>query len=162
MDFMQDPTFWVLIAFIVFIGLAARPIYQLAGTGLDKRADKIRKELEEAEALQKEAQDLLASYQRKQRDAIKEVEDIIQKAGKEAERLLLQGQENLKETLERRRRLTLERVEHAETQALDSVRAKTVDMALDITREFLVKELKGKQASVLINTAIKDLPNKLH
>jgi|TARA_B110000438_G_scaffold285876_1_gene316475 F-type H+-transporting ATPase subunit b len=159
---MQDPTFWVLIAFIIFIGLAARPIYKLACSGLDKRADKIRTDFEEAEALRKEAQDLLASYQRKQRDAITEVEDILQLARKEAERFLIQGQENIKDSIERRRRVTLERIEYLENQALESVRAKTINIALNITREFLVKELKGKQADILIDSAIKDLPKKLH
>jgi F-type H+-transporting ATPase subunit b len=74
----------------------------------------------------------------------------------------VQGRETLEASLERRRKLALERIEQAEAQALDAVRAKTVDLALDATREFLSKELKGKQADALINQAIKDLPGKLH
>ncbi len=162
MAFLDDPTFWVLIAFIVFIAATARPIFRLITVGLDKRADKIRDDLEEAEKLRKEAQDLLASYQRKQRDAIKEAEDIVQHANEEAERIAVQGREALEASLERRRKLALERIEQAEAQALDAVRAKTVDLALDATREFLAKELKGKQADALIDSAIQDLPGKLH
>ena len=162
MAFLQDPTFWVLVAFVVFIAATARPILRLITAGLDKRADKIRDELEEAEKLRKEAQDLLAGYQRKQRDAIQEVEDIVQHAREEAERMAVQGRENLEASLERRRKLALERIAQAETQALDTVRAKTVDLALDATREFLAKELKGKQADALIDQAIKELPEKLH
>lgn len=162
MAFLQDPTFWVLVAFVVFIAATARPILRLITAGLDKRADKIRDELEEAEKLRKEAQDLLAGYQRKQRDAIQEVEDIVQHAREEAEHMAVQGRENLEASLERRRKLALERIAQAETQALDTVRAKTVDLALDATREFLAKELKGKQADALIDQAIKELPEKLH
>ena len=162
MAFLDDPTFWVLIAFLVFIAVTARPIFRLITVGLDKQADKIRDDLEEAEKLRKEAQDLLASYQRKQRDAIKEAEDIVQHANEEAERIAVQGREALEASLERRRKLALERIEQAEAQALDAVRAKTVDLALDATREFLAKELKGKQADALIDSAIQDLPGKLH
>ena len=150
MAFLDDPTFWVLVAFIVFIAATARPILGLITAGLDKRADKIRNDLEEAETLRKEAQDLLAGYQRKQRDAIKEAEDIVQHAREEAERIAQQGRENLEVSLERRRKLALERIEQAEVQALDA------------TREFLAKELKGKQADALIDSAIEDLPDKLH
>jgi F-type H+-transporting ATPase subunit b len=134
----------------------------LVAISLDKRAEKIRDDIEEAETLRKEAQDLLASYQRKQRDAIRESEDMIQQAESEAKRTLAHGQKVLKESLERRHRLTLERIEQAETQALDSVRASIVDMALNITREFLVQELKDKRAKVLIDSAIQELPNKFH
>ncbi len=162
MAFLQDPTFWVLVAFVIFIAATARPISRLATAGLDKRADKIRADLEEAEKLREEAQDLLAGYQRKQRDAIKEAEAIVAHAREEAERLGRQGREKLEASLERRGKLALERIAQAEAQALDSVRAKTIDMALDATRDFLSHELKGKQADALIKAAIKDLPGKLH
>ena len=162
MIFYLEPTFWVLVAFVIFLGAAGRPLAGLITAGLDKRADKIRDDLEEAETLRKEAQDLLACYQRKQRDAIKEAEDIVQHAHEEAERIAVQGRENLEASLERRLKLALERIEQAEAQALDTVRAKTVDLALGATREFLSKELKGKHADALIDSAIKDLPGKLH
>ncbi|MBT3306866.1 MAG: F0F1 ATP synthase subunit B [Alphaproteobacteria bacterium] len=162
MAFLQEPTFWVLVAFIIFLGATARPLGRLITGGLDKRADKISADLEEAEVLRKEAQDLLASYQRKQRDALQEAEDILQHAREESERIATQGKENLEASLERRRKLAIERIEQAEAQALDTVRAKTVDLALDATREFLAKELKGKQADALIDNAINDLPGKLH
>ena len=162
MAFLQDPTFWVLVAFVIFIAATARPISRLATAGLDKRADKIRADLEEAEKLREEAQDLLAGYQRKQRGAIGETEAIIAHAREEAERLSQQGQEKLEAALERRRKLALERITQAEAQALDVVRAKTVDMALDATRDFLSHELKGKQADALIDAAIKDMSGKLH
>lgn len=162
MAFLQDPTFWVLVAFVIFVGATARPISRLVTGGLDKRADKIRADLEEAENLREEAQDLLAGYQRKQRDAIEEAEAIVAHAGEEAERLAQQGAEKLEASLERRKNLALERIARAEAQAIDSVRAKTVDVALDATRDFLSHELKAKQADALIESAIKDLSGKLH
>ena len=162
MAFLQDPTFWVLVAFVIFIVATAKPISRLATAGLDKRADKIRADLEEAEKLREDSQDLLASYQRKQRDAIEETEAIVAHAREEAERQGQQGLEKLEAALERRRKLALERISQAEAQALDVVRAKTVDMALDATRDFLSHELKGKQADALIDAAIKDMSGKLH
>jgi F-type H+-transporting ATPase subunit b len=151
-----------MVAFFIFMGAAGRPLVRLITVGLDKRADKISDDLDEAEKLRKEAQDLLASYQRKQRDALQEAEDILAHAKKEAERLAVQGRENLEASLERRRKLALERIAQAEAQALDTVRARTVDLALDATREFLAKELKRKQADALIDAAVEDLPGKLH
>ena len=50
--------------------------------------------MEEAEKLREEAQDLLASYQRKQRDAVKGAEAIVEHAKDEAKRLTQQGRRN--------------------------------------------------------------------
>ena len=162
MAIFQDPAFWAAVAIFIFIGATAKPILRLITAGLDKRADKIRDDLEEAEKLREEAQDLLASYQRKQRDAIAEAEAIIAHAGEESERLAVQGRESLAASLERRQQQAIDRIAQAEAQALDLVRAKTVDIALDATRDFLAKELKGKQADALTDAAIKDLSGNLH
>ena len=80
MKFLQDPAFWAAAAFVIFIAATAKPISRLLTAGLDKRADKIRSDLEEAEKLREEAQDLLASYQRKQRDALAEADKVAAKA----------------------------------------------------------------------------------
>ena len=162
MDFLQDPTFWVLVAFVAFIAAAGYPIAKAITAGLDKRADKISADIDEAQKLREEAQDLLASYQRKQRDAVEEAEAIVSHAREEAGRLIEQGRERLEGALERREKLAMDRIGQAEAQALDTVRAKTVDVALNATRDFLAENLKGKQADALVEAAIKELPEKLH
>ncbi len=162
MQFLNDPTFWVMIAFAVFVGALARPISRAITAGLDKRADKIRADLEEAEKLREEAQDLLASYQRQQCDSVKEAEAIIEHAKEEAERLIQHGRERLEAALERREKQAMDRIAQAEAAALEHVQAHTIDIAIGATRDFLADNLKGKQAKALIETAIKDLPKKLH
>ena len=162
MAFLQDPTFWVLVSFVAFFAAAGRPIVKAIFAGLDKRADKISADIDEAQKLREEAQDLLASYQRKQRDAAEEAEAIVGHAREEAGRLLVQGRERLEGALERREKLAMDRIGQAEALALDAVRAKTVDLALSATRDFLAENLKGKQADALVDAAIKELPEKLH
>ena len=102
----HEPAFWVAIAFLMFVALL---IYfklpsMIAGV-LDSRADKIKNDLDEAEALLMEAQDLLANYQKKQRDAAGEVAVIRANAVEEAKRLAEHGEERLAGHLERREKL---------------------------------------------------------
>jgi F-type H+-transporting ATPase subunit b len=51
----------------------------MIASALDKRADKIRNELEEARKLREEAQALLAEYQKKRKEAEKEAADIVER-----------------------------------------------------------------------------------
>lgn len=158
----HDPTFWVLVAFVIFVAAFARPITRAITAALDKRADKIRADLDEAEQLREEAQDLFANYQRKQRDAAKEAEAIISHAHEEAERILQHGKERIEESLGRREQQALERIARAEAQALTDVKSHTIDVAIEATRVYIADNLKGKEADALIEAAIKDLPDKLH
>ncbi len=61
MAFLQDPTFAVLVAFIIFVGLLFKPIKNALGANLDAKIAQIRDEVDEAQRLREEAQATLAS-----------------------------------------------------------------------------------------------------
>ena len=159
---LTDPTFWVLIAFTLFIVVLAKPAYGIITHGLAQRADKIRANIEEAEALLKEAQDLLATYEKKQRDAAKEVDQITAQAKASAERMAEQGHDRLMALLARREKMAQDRIQQAEAAALEEIRIRTIDIALDATRALLADKLSEKKAREFVDAAIKELPYKLN
>ncbi|MEL0107153.1 MAG: F0F1 ATP synthase subunit B [Rhodospirillaceae bacterium] len=158
----QDPTFWVLVSFVIFIALIGKKIWTMITDALDARADSIKAELDEAEKLREEAQDLLAKYQRLQRDAAREAEDIIERARTEAENYAATAKENLDKALARREKLAVDRIAHAEKAATDDVRRIAAEVAVEAARKLLSEEMKGERADKLIDGAIQDLPSKLH
>ena len=158
----QDPTFWVLVAFIGFIGvLVYFKVPGMVTKALDARAEKIQMDLEEADALLKEAQDLLASYQKKQRDSSDESQAIQARAREEAKRILENGRLRLEESLQRREKLAMDRITQAEASALSEIQALTVDIALDATHELLATNVSDDKANAMLNDAIKELPDHL-
>ena len=158
----QDPTFWVLVAFIGFIGvLVYFKVPGMVTKALDARAEKIQMDLEEADALLKEAQDLLASYQKKQRDSSDESQAIQARAHEEAERILKNGRLRLEDSLQRREKLAMDRITQAEVSALAEIQALTVDIALDATHELLATNISDDKANAMLNDAIKELPDRL-
>ena len=160
--FYATAEFWVLVAFVIFVVAAAKPLFRMVTQALDDKAETIRNQLDEAARLREEAQELLASYQRKQRDALKETEDIAQRAREDADRLAAKAVTDLERALKRREQLAIERIAQAETKAMDEVRAMAVDAALEATRRILAENVKGEKADALVAAAIKELPDKLH
>ena len=151
----NDPLFWVLIAFLAFVGLL---IYYRVPTSvgkmLDDRADVIRKELDEARKLREDAQSLLADYQRKAREADAEAQTIIEQAKREAELLAVDARKALAESLERRSKIAEEKIARAEAQALSEVRATAVETALAAARELLKTRAGGATGDTLISQSI--------
>lgn len=159
----QDPTFWVLVAFVGFIGLLIYfKVPNMVTKGLDARAEKIKADLEEADALLKEAQVLLASYQKKQREATNDVQEIKAQAKEEAERIFENGRVRLEESLHRREKLAMDRITQAEASALDEIRARTAEIALDATRDLLAGNLSEDKKNALLDNAIRELSNRLN
>lgn len=155
--------FWVAVAFFVFVGIL---FYMKAPAmltkALDDRAEAIRKELDDARRLREEAHDLLADYQRKQREAETEAQQIIEAARREAEALKAEGERSVKESLARRSRLAEEKIARAEAQALAEVRAAAVEAATAAAERIVRGKLEGGLGSGLIEQSIRDLKGKLN
>ena len=77
---LQDTSFWAFIGLLAFFAILWRfGIHKVLATNLDARANTIRNELDEARRLREEAQEMLAKYERQQRDAANEAEEIVKK-----------------------------------------------------------------------------------
>jgi len=160
--FMLEAEFWVLVAFVIAIAVLVRQAAPMVTGALDARAAKIKTDLDEAQRLREDAQRMLAEYQRKQRDALKEAEEIIAHARLEAERAADKAARDLEAALERRQRLALEKIALAESKAMAEVRNQTVDIAVAAVRQLLAQELDAARKSRLIDDAIAELGQRLH
>ena len=161
MHLFADPEFWVLLAVLVFAAIVWKPVRRFIVGTLDQRAMRIQGELEEARKLREEAEQLLADYQKKQREAAAEAQAIVAHAREEAERIAAQAARDLQQSLERRQRLAEERIAQAESKALDEIRAAAVDVAIDAARRVIVSELDERRGAAMLDTAIASLPQSL-
>lgn len=159
---LHDTNFWVAVAFVIFVVLAYKPVMKQVGGALDARAERIRLQIEEAQQLREDAQALLATYKRKQRDALKEAEDIVAHARDEAKRTQERAAAELEASLKRREAQALEKIAQAEAKAVQEVREKAVDVAMIATRKLLAEQLDAKAANSLVDDAIAQIPTKLH
>ena len=159
---LHDPEFWILVAFVAVIILLWKPASRAITKALDDRALKIKSDLERAAKLRTDAQALLAEYQQKQKDALKEAESIMAQAKADAERMAVQAQADLEAALKRREQMALQRIAQAEQQALADVRAAAVDIAIAATGKLLAEKLDAAKQDALVEGAIKELQGKLN
>jgi F-type H+-transporting ATPase subunit b len=161
--FWQTAEFWVAIAFVIFCGIL---IYVGAirkmTDALDQRSARIKAELDEARRLRDEAAQLLAEYQRKQRDAEREAAGIIAGAKSEAERLAAEARTKMEEFVVRRTQMAETKITQAEAQALADVRIAAAEAAVTAAEKILTETVKGKVAGDLIAQGITDAAKKLN
>jgi F-type H+-transporting ATPase subunit b len=159
---INDPTFWVALAFFTLVAiLAYMKIPGMIGGQLDSRARKIETDIRDAEILCEEAQDLLARYERKQKEAMREAEEILENAKAEAKLLEKQGKERLEQSLARREKMAIDRIAQVEAQAVDDVRQMAVDIAMDAANELIAAQA-ATSGDKLISESIAELDKKLH
>ena len=160
---LEDATFWALIALVIFLaGMLYLKVPGMVTSALDKRAETIQTELDEARRLREEAQALLADYQRKGREAEGEAEEIIEQAKREAEALAAESGRRLEEYVANRTRQAEEKIAQAEAQALQEVRALSADVAISAAEKILAAKVKGATADTLIDRTIGEVKAKLN
>ncbi|SCA57367.1 ATP synthase subunit b [Candidatus Terasakiella magnetica] len=158
---LHDPTFWVALAFIVLMVLIAKPVSRMLATALDDRADTIKAQLDEAEKLREEAQELLASYKRKQQEAEEEAAKILQRAKEEAARLEAKSKTDLENALKRREAAAEARIAQAEATAIAEVQALATNVAVSAAEKLMADSIDATQANAMIDDAIAQLSGQL-
>jgi F-type H+-transporting ATPase subunit b len=159
---LESAEFWVAIAFLAFVASVFKPGHKALLGALDGRAAKIQAEIDEAMRLREEAQTALSTYQRKQREATEETEEMLEHAREEANLLIKQTLNELEETLKRRKKQALDCIAQAEAEATKEVRNHAVDIAMAAAIHILEENLEDQRGDDLIQAVIEELPKKLH
>ena len=163
MEIFSDSAFWVAVSFVLFVlALLYFGVPRRITEALDARAAQIAQELDEARKLREEAQALLANYQRKQRDAEQEAEEIVTQARAEAERLAAETREALTDQLARRTKQAQDKIAQAEAQALKEVKDTAAGVAAAAARRIITDRIDQGRDAQLIDQGIKDLGTKLN
>lgn len=160
---LGNTDFVVTIGFLVFIGvLLYFKVPSLVLGMLDKRADGIRAELNEAKALREEAQALLASYERRQREVQEQADRIIAHAKEEAALAGEQAKAGLEKSIARRMAAAEDQIASAQASAVKEVRDRAIAVAIKAARDVVAKQMTAKDAAKSIDDAIAEVGQKLH
>lgn len=160
---LKNTDFVVIIAFLIFVGiLVYYKVPSLVGAMLDKRADGIKAELNEAKALREEAQSLLASYERKQKEVQEQAARIVASAKEEATNAAVAAKDDIAKSITRRLAAAEEQIASAQAAAVKDVRDQAVSVAVGAAKDVMAKQMDAKAAGALIDDAITTVADKLH
>lgn len=160
---LGNTDFVVLIAFVLFVGvLFYFKVPGMISGMLDKRAEGIQSEIDEARALREEAQTLLASYERKQQEVQAQADKIVAAAKEEAALAAEQAKEDLKRSIARRMAAAQDQIASAEKAAVKEVRDQAILIAVAASRDVIAKQITAAESNKLIDAAIAEVDAKLH
>lgn len=160
---LGNTDFVVLLAFLLFVGILIYAKVPGRITGLlDARAAQIKAELTEARALRDEAQTILASYERKQKEVQAQADRIVAIAKQEAMAAAEQAKADLTRSIARRVAAAQEQIASAEATAIREVRERAVQVAISAAGEVLAKQMTPDSANAMIDAAIDQVSAKMH
>lgn len=161
MDLLADKYTWLIGSFLIFIYILWKFGKEPFLAILDKRIADIKQEIETAETLRIEAQELLAQYQRKHRDAVKESDKIIQNAEKRAAAIRADTEKELDAMAQRREQQLQDRLKRMEADAIQDIKRYAADLTIEATKAIISEKMDKKTNDNLIKESIKTIGDRL-
>jgi len=159
---MFNEAFWVGLSFVIFMALFVKFFGRMILRMLDKRAANIQDNLDEALRLKEEAQALLSSFQRQQKEIEKEAQEIVVHAEEEASHIINQAEKNLDENLNKRIEIAMSKISGYEASILQEIRSNAVDSVINTVHTLITKHMSPEMADMLVEQAMQEANKKLN
>ena len=148
---------WTLLVFLIALAILYKYAFPRIGEALDKRQRAIEDSIDTAARTKAEAEELLAEYRERLKEARVQAEDIVtraRKAGDQAEREALEaGRAKREELLAQARR----DIQAETSRAIGEIRAEVADLTVLATEKVTRKTLTPEDQRRLVEEALGEL-----
>jgi F-type H+-transporting ATPase subunit b len=148
---------WTLIAFGVTMFVLRRAALPRIGEALEKRANAIRDNIEAAEKQREQADELLAEYRERLKEAREQAEDIVTRARKAAETAERQAADEGKAKREELVAAARKDIETETRRSLEQIRKEVADLTVLATEKVTRKSLTEDDQRRLVEEALAEV-----
>lgn len=157
-----DATFWVAISFFIFLGgLVYLKVPQKINTALSDKIEEIKKEIMEAEALKKEAKNLLSDYENKITKSQKETKEIINKVKKESENAILEKTKKFHLIIDERKKNTEQKIIQMKENAIKDIKNAAIKISMDSIEQLVKTSVDKNKLENIYTKSLEQAKNAL-
>ena len=154
----MTPGSFVALAMIVVLGIMLwKGVPAMVAKMLDDKIAGIREQLDTASKLRVEAEALKADYERKARDAEKDIEALRESAEKQAADIVAKAKEDATALIRRHKAVSVAKIASAERSAIEELRARAASAATIAARNLIADQHDAKTDKVLADQVIAEI-----
>jgi F-type H+-transporting ATPase subunit b len=147
---------WTLIAFGVAMFLLRKLAYPRIQTALEKRARAVAESIDAAERTRQEADRILQEYRERLREAREQADEIVSRARKAADKTQDEARVTAKETREEMLADARRDIEQETRRAIGQIRREVADLTVIATEKVARKTLNDDDHRRLIDEALQE------
>ena len=149
-----DELFWGTLSFAVLVFVMWKYAFPMVQRTMEERANRIRKDLDDAERLKAEANTILEDYQRQLADARNEANRVIEEARQTADQLRRDLMARAEQDALEMRQRSQEEILAAQQRAMADLRASVKNLVIDLTEKVVERNLDRATNEALIESFI--------
>jgi F-type H+-transporting ATPase subunit b len=148
---------WTLLLFFISMGILAKLAFPRISQALEKRQHAIEDSIDAAEHTRQEADRLLAEYRERLREARGQAEEIVQRARQAAEVHARDAQTEAHSRREQMMEQTRREIEAETRRAIEEIRTEVADLTVVATEKVTRKVLTEEDQRRLVDEALREL-----
>jgi F-type H+-transporting ATPase subunit b len=148
---------WTLLLFAISVYVLGKLAFPRISEALDKRQRAIEDSIDAAERTRKEADELLAAYRERLKEARGQADEIVGRARKAAETHERQASEDAKAKREQMMEQTRRDIETETRRAIQEIRREVADLTVMATEKVTRKTLTESDQRRLVGDALSEL-----
>ena len=157
-----DATFWVAVSFFIFFGvLFYLKVPQKINDSLTNQISEIKKELDESEKLKVEAKNLLSNYEKKIDKSKKEVQEIINFAKRDSEKIILEKTKKFHQTIENKNKTAEQKIVQMKENALKEIKNISVKISMEATEHLIKNSIDKDKLEKLYSKSLQQVKTVL-
>ena len=141
-----DATFWVAISFFIFFGvLIYLKVPQKINNSLNDQINEIKKELDEAGKLKVESKNLLSNYEDKIDKSKKKVQEIINLAKRDSEKMIVEKTQKFLQIMEDKKKVTEQKIALMKENALNDIKNVSIKISMEAVESLINNSIDKKK-----------------
>lgn len=148
---------WTLLAFGITLWVLRKLAFPRIQEALDRRANAIAESIDAAERTRQEADTLLAEYRERLKEAREQAEDIVTRARRAGERFEEESKTEARAQREELMERTRREIEQETQRALSEIRKEVANLTLIATEKVMRKSLDSDDHKRLIEEALSEV-----
>ena len=157
-----DSTFWVAVSFIIFFGgLIYLKVPQKINEILNKLILDIKNEIDESEKLRTEAKVLLDKAQSKLDTAKNVSNDILDKAKKDSNKLIIELNDKFHKSSEIKKKLAENKISQMKDAAIKSIKDTSIKIAVDSVKKIIMTSVDKSKLDTLFQKNLDETKEQL-
>ena len=157
-----DATFWVAVSFIIFFGvLIYLKIPKKISQILDKMISDIKNEIEESEKLRTEAKTLVDNAQNKLDTAQSVSNEILEKAQKDADKLIIELNDKFHKSSEIKKNLAENKIRQMKEAAIKEIKDASIKIAVDSVKKIITTSVDKSKLDTVFQKNLKETKEEL-
>tara|TARA_B100000900_G_scaffold390476_1_gene384231 strand:- start:138 stop:668 length:531 start_codon:yes stop_codon:yes gene_type:complete len=157
-----DSTFWVAVSFLIFFGgLIYLKVPHKINDVLNKLILDIKNEIDESEKLRAEAKTLLDNAQNKLDKAENVKNEILDRAQKDSDRLLIELNDKFHKTSDLKKNLAENKINQMKENAIKEIKNASIKIAVDSVKKIITTSIDKSKLDILFQKNLDETKEEL-